>query len=86
MAKLKIGDKVRVKDRANWPNPPGYRLAGSEGTVVEWVVQEKEFQEYINVRLEKTELDINQEFGFWAGWWPPDTATVVFREENLEKI
>ena len=33
MAKLKVGDRVRVKDRPGWPG--GYKIAGWEGKIVE---------------------------------------------------
>ena len=59
MADIKIGDKVRIKDRTDWPSPPGYKLANSEGTVVKWfdyVEPMEEFQDYVHVKLEKTEV------------------------------
>ena len=77
MADIKVGDKVRVKDRKDWPSPPGYRLAKSEGTVVKWVEFEKvmeDFQNYVHVNVEKSGAE---EF---IG------LNVVFRAENLEKI
>ena len=58
MAEIKVGDKVRIKDRKDWPTPPGFRLAKSEGTVVKWVEWEevmKDFQDYLYVHLEKSE-------------------------------
>ena len=77
MAKYNVGDKVRVKDRKDWPTPPGYRLTNSEGTVVkvaEWEETLEEFQEYVKVQIEKTKADIK------IG------TELLFREENLEKI
>jgi hypothetical protein len=77
MAKVKAGDKVRVKDRRGWPTPPGYRLAKSEGTVVQWVETPKvmdNFQNYAHVQIEKSKAE--EYIGL----------TVVFRTENLEKI
>ena len=77
MADIKIGDKVRIKDRTDWPSPPGYKLANSEGTVVKWfdyVEPMEEFQDYVHVKLEKTELT-----EYIGNVWP-------FRVENLEKI
>jgi hypothetical protein len=77
MAKFQIGDKVRVKDRKDWPTPPGYTLAGSEGTVIkicEWTEVLEEFQEYVKVEIEKTKADIN------IG------SHMIFLEENLEKM
>ena len=77
MAKFKIGDRVRIKDRQDWPSPPGYRLANSEGTVVKWSDWPEvfeEFQEYIHVQIEKNEANYN------IG------ATFMFRADSLEKI
>ncbi|OGO21145.1 MAG: hypothetical protein A2144_02035 [Chloroflexi bacterium RBG_16_50_9] len=76
MAKFKIGDKVRVKDRKDWPIPP-YRLANSEGIVVkmaEWEEAVKEFQEYIKVQIKKS--GAKEYIG----------APLIFRAENLEKV
>ncbi len=33
MAQLKVGDRVKVKDRPGWPG--GYKIANWEGTIVE---------------------------------------------------
>ena len=33
MAMFKVGDRIKVVDRPNWPG--GYKIAGWEGTVVE---------------------------------------------------
>ena len=33
MAKFKVGDRARVKDRPGWPG--GYKIAGWEGKIVE---------------------------------------------------
>ena len=77
MAKYNVGDKVRVKDRKDWPTPPGYKLANSEGTVVnvtEWHEILEEFPEYVKVKIGKAGADV--EVG----------AEFLFREENLEKI
>jgi aminopeptidase N len=77
MADIKVGDKVRVKDRKDWPSPPGYRLANTEGTVIKWVETEKvmdEFQDYVHVKVENSPAE---EF---IG------LNVVFLAENLEKI
>ena len=50
MHSYKVGDKVRIKDRSDWPSPPGYQLAGSEGSLTE--VREEDG--FIMMRLEKT--------------------------------
>lgn len=77
MAEIKIGDRVRIKDRKDWPTPPGYKLANSEGVAVkicEWEEVLEEFPEYVKVKIEKTRADVK------VG------TTMLFREENLEKI
>ena len=68
MAVIKAGDRVRVKDKPNWPG--GYKMANSEGTVIE--VDEP--WGYVVIHLEKTSVSID-----------PGT-TLVFREDALEKI
>jgi hypothetical protein len=76
MVKLKIGDKVRVKARKDWPTPP-YRLANSEGMVVkmaEWEEALEEFQEYVKVQIKKS--GAKEYIG----------TPLIFRVENLEKI
>jgi len=77
MAEIKVGDKVRVKNRKDWPSPPGYRLANAEGTVIKWVEWDEtmeEFRDYALVRLEKT---VAEEYIGKAE---------VFRVANLEKV
>ena len=77
MTKIKAGDKVRIKDRKDWPKPPGYKLANSEGTVVKWIEWQElleDFQEYAHVKIAKSAV---KEF---IG------KTTVFKVENLEKI
>jgi hypothetical protein len=75
MADIKIGERVRIKDRPDWPTPPGYRLANSEGIVTRiWEPEgNKIFQECIEVRIDKSQTEL----GF---------STLTFRMENLEKI
>lgn len=76
MATIKIGDRVRVKDRKDWPIPP-YRLANSEGVVVkmaEWGEVLEEFQEYVKVQIEKS--GAKEYIG----------TPLIFRVENLEKM
>ena len=79
MAKIKVGDRVRIKKRANWPSPPGYRLTNAEGTVVKWVEYDEameEFQDFVYVHLEKAKGDGKVYIG----------NDMFFRAENLEKI
>ena len=79
MDNIKMGDRVRVKDRADWPSPPGYRLAKAEGTVVKYVEDEEvlgEFKQYVHVKLERADGEGNVYIG----------NSMCFRLENLEKI
>jgi hypothetical protein len=61
---------VRIKDRANWPSPPGYQLVNSEGSVT----SVKEEEGFVNIRLVKTGTAI-----------PKDTI-LTLRLENVERI
>jgi len=77
MTDIKLGDRVRIKGRSDWPFPPAYRLTDTEGIVMKvWESMDvmEEFQEYLNVRIEKTTAD------FAVG------TSLIFRAENLEKI
>jgi hypothetical protein len=79
MAEIKVGDRVRIKDRPDWPKPPGYRLANAEGVVTKWVEYDEvmeEFQEYVYVRLEKAEGEAKVYIG----------NEMFFPAGNLEKI
>ena len=76
-AKINVGDRVRIKNRADWPSVPGYRLANSEGTVVKWIEWQEltaEFQDYVHVKLEKTE--VKEYIG----------NIMTFRTEAIEKL
>jgi len=68
MAEIKVGDRVRVKDRPDWPG--GYKIASSEGSVIE--VQKP--WGYVVIHLEKTNASIDL------------GITLTLREEGLEKI
>ena len=70
MADIKRGDKIRVKDRKDWPSPPGYKLANSEGDVTQ--VMEKEG--FVVMHLRKTNSDIDL------------GSTLMFRLDQVEKI
>ena len=71
MIDIKVGDRVRIKDRPDWPMPTGYKLANAEGQVVE-VIEVPEG--YVTVKLDKelTGIDTRIPLGF--------------RVETLEKI
>jgi hypothetical protein len=77
MAKITIGDRVRIKDREDWPKPPGYRFTNSEGTVVKWVEWQElleDFQSFAYVHIEKSEA--KEYIG----------SSMYFLVESLEKI
>jgi hypothetical protein len=69
LTKIKIGDMVRIKDRAEWPSPPGYQLADSEGDVTS--VREEEG--FVSLRLVKTGTAI------------PKGTILTLRLENVKK-
>lgn len=80
MAKFNMGDKVRIKDRPDWPNSPGYRFAGAQGTVIESDFDELmgEFLPHmVFVKLEKAGENA-KEYVVDAGFW--------FLTEYVEKI
>ena len=57
---IQIGDKVRIKNKENWPVKPGYIFADAEGTVVKWIEYNealKEFKNFILIKIEKAEGD-----------------------------
>jgi hypothetical protein len=71
MAKLNIGDKVRIKNQPDWPTTPGYRFAGAEGTVIASDFDELmgEFLPHmVCVKLEKAG-DNAKEYVVDAGFW-----------------
>lgn len=58
MTGIKLGDRVRVKDKTGWPSPPGFVLANAEGTVIKWVEYDEvmeEFQDFALVSLDKAQ-------------------------------
>ncbi len=76
-AKIKVGDKVGIKNRKDWPTPPGYRFANAEGTVIKWVEWDEtmaDFQDYALVRLKK--IKDKEYIG----------KSELFRVADLEKI
>jgi hypothetical protein len=70
MINIKIGDTIRINDRADWPSPPGYRLADSEGEVI--LVRED--AGFVTIRLIKTATTI------------PKETCLTLRLENVEKV
>ena len=81
MADIKIGDKVRIKDRQDWPSPPGYIFTNAEGTVIKWIEDEeaiKGFPGFVFVRLDKAEGAAEAYLG--------KSNSRFFLAENLEKL
>jgi hypothetical protein len=68
MSNVKVGDKVRIKDRPDWPSPPGYQLANSEGDVIS-VMEEEGF---VTIRMVKTSTSILKD------------TSLTLRLENIE--
>lgn len=77
MVEFKEGDKVRIKDRKDWPVP--YRYANGEGTVVKWIEWDElmdEFRDFTYIHLEKADGDGKAYIGKY----------LLFPSETLEKI
>lgn len=71
MSEINVGDRVKIKDRPDWPTPPGYRLAESEGIVIKIWEQDgpdgsEPLQNYVSVRIIKTgsAMDITFPYNF----------------------
>jgi hypothetical protein len=69
MSEVKVGDIVRIKNRSDWPSPPGYKLADSEGKVTSVNAEEG----FVTIHLGKTDSGIAK------------GTTLVLRLENVEK-
>jgi hypothetical protein len=54
---LKIGDRVKIKDRAGWYLPSGYKPANAEGRVFEVI---EEFPGYVTILLDKDVTGIDR--------------------------
>jgi len=70
MSGLKIGEKVIIKDRPEWPSPPGYILANALGEITD--IQSEEG--FVTLRLVNT---VNPDF--------IEGTTIVLRIENIDK-
>jgi hypothetical protein len=69
MCNIKAGDMVIIKERADWPSPPGYPLANFEGDVIS--VREEEG--FVTIRLVKTNTSILKD------------TSLTLRLENIER-
>ena len=70
MAKFNVGDKVRIKDKPDWPTPPGFVFKNAEGTVIHSEFDElmMDFQPHlVFVQLDKVGKNANQykDIGLW---------------------
>jgi hypothetical protein len=74
MSKIKAGDMVRVKERPDWPLPPGYKLANSEGEVA----SVNDEQGFVAIHLVKTKSNLMKE--------QPKDFCLTLRLENVEKV
>ena len=71
MANIKVGDRVRISDRPDWPVPSGYKLANLEGRIAE-IVEDPEG--YVTILLDKDAAGIDT------------SIPLAFRVEAVEKI
>lgn len=78
MAKFNIGDKVRIKDREDWPKQPGYAFANAEGIVAHSDFDELmgNYEHLVFIVLEKLsdKAKVYNGIGLW------------FLSDNVEKI
>lgn len=63
MADIKVGDRVRIKDRKDWPMPGGYKLANHEGTVSE-ITDDPEGYVLIFMDKDTAGIDLSVPLGF----------------------
>jgi hypothetical protein len=71
VANIKVGDRVKIFDRPDWPVPTGYKLANLEGRIAE-IVENPEG--YVTVLLDKDATGIDTRI------------PLAFRAEAVEKI
>ncbi|WP_322041026.1 FAS1-like dehydratase domain-containing protein [Burkholderia diffusa] len=62
-ASFKAGDRIRIKDRSDWPMPGGYKLAGKTATVYDYFVDP---EGYVVAQLDEdvTGIDTRVPLGF----------------------
>jgi hypothetical protein len=69
MSQFKNGDKVRIKDQADWPKPPGFVFAGAEGTVAHSDFDElmEDYDHLVFVQLDKVgaKAEAYKNVGLW---------------------
>lgn len=76
---FKLGERVMVNGRSDWPDPPGYPFANAEGTVVPWIEYSEvlqQFSEFVYVRIDKAEGRAAQYVG----------GAYCFHADNLIKV
>jgi hypothetical protein len=79
MGAFKRGDRVIVNTRTEWPEPPGYQLAGAEGTVSRWIQYGETlegFSDFVYVHIDKADGKAAAYVG----------GSFYFRAEDLIKV
>jgi hypothetical protein len=66
MIDIRPGDRVRVKERPDWPMPTGYRLAKTEGRVFDIIDEPEGYVLVLLDREDATGLDPRVPLGFQA--------------------
>jgi|WetSurMetagenome_2_1015567.scaffolds.fasta_scaffold865534_1 hypothetical protein len=66
MEKFKVGDKVRIKARPDWPLASGYKLTGQTGKIFQIMTEPEGSEGYCYVSLDKdaTGIDARLPIGF----------------------
>ena len=61
---LKAGDRVRIKERPDWPMPGGYKLTNQEGTVYDTVDEPEGYVLILMDNDDVTGIDARVPLGF----------------------
>lgn len=77
---LQVGDRVRIKHKPDWPQPPGYAFAAAEGSVVKWVEYDAAMADFVDmvvcVRLESVPGEGEDYVG----------STLMFLSDDLDRL
>lgn len=77
---LEVGERVRIRPLAGWPESPGFRFEGAEGTVEKWVEYDEAMTDFrdvvVCVRLEQVRGGAEA----YAG------SSLLFRVEDVERV
>jgi hypothetical protein len=77
---LNVGDRVRIKPQHDWPDPPGFRFEGAEGTVVKWVEYDAAMADFRDVVVCIHLEDLQGEGEVYVG------SSLLFRVDDVEKV